>query len=382
MGRTSNGFPDDDHQQLQNGAVSDAATSRHPSLADHQSEDADDIDETDIRAVVAKDYSTRRLPAITDTHQSPVIVPGSGVSMGRPFIKRREHPLTLRVTVLTLMICILVTGIFTISPLAADGAASGVTAFQTLAGSLSRNGQPSYFYYTTVEGDSAESIARKFHVQLGGIYKLNNLYAGEEISIGIAYKIPEDPNYGKGYTPRTIPSLSAANFGNKRFGPNWWNSMAGINIPSDSPCAPDGGNNPLGYQLTAPNWNARWVRGFIVYGTWVYHTGADLAAPRGNPIHAAQQGQVIWAGYDATNGLGWSVKIDHCHHLSTVYGHMDKLLVKTGQYVVQGQPIGLEGSTGNSTGPHLHFMVEWNNMWLDPTLYFASTYTITHYVSP
>jgi murein DD-endopeptidase MepM/ murein hydrolase activator NlpD len=61
---------------------------------------------------------------------------------------------------------------------------------------------------------------------------------------------------------------------------------------------------------------------------------------------------------------------------------MDKLLVSVGQYVTQGQPIGLEGSTGNSTGPHLHYMVEWNNLWLDPMLYYASKYTISHYVAP
>ncbi len=219
-------------------------------------------------------------------------------------------------------------------------------------------------------------------MQVGGIYEMNNLYAGEEITMGVAYKIPDDPNYGKGFTPAELPSIAASNYGNTRFGPNWWDSIAGVNIPSESPCAPNGGANKLAYQLTSPNWNSYWVRGYIVYGTWVYHTGVDMAAQEGNPIHAAQQGQVIWAAYDSTNGLGWSVKIDHCNHLSTVYGHMDKLLVKVGEYVTQGEPIGLEGSTGASTGPHLHFMVEWNNMWLDPMPFFASKYTITHYVAP
>lgn len=376
MGWTSNGFPDNENQQLWDGNVADAATSH---LSANKAED-DSVDSS-VRAVVAQDYSTRHLPALTDVDKKPVIVRGSGVSMGKPFIKRRERPLTLRIAVLTLMICILVTGIFAITPLGFGDANAG-TAFQALASSMIWNRQPSYFYYTTVQGDTPEGIARKFHVQVGGIYQMNDLYAGEEFAIGTAYKIPNDANYGKGYTPPTIPSLMAAHFGSARFGPNWWDSNAGVNIPGESPCAPDGGSNPLAYKLTSPDWNAYWVRGYIVYGTWVYHTGVDLAAPRGNPIHAAQQGQVIWAGYDATNGLGWSVKIDHCHHLSTVYGHMDKLLVSVGDYVIQGQPIGLEGSTGNSTGPHLHFMVEWNNMWLDPMLYYASKYTISHYVSP
>lgn len=365
MSWTSNGFPEDDERQFWEGAA-----------------DAPENPNASVQAIVAQDFSTRRLPALSDTQQAPVIVRGSGVAMGMPFLKRRERPLTLRVAVLTLITCILVTGIFTISPLGGNQVGVG-TAFQALASSMVLNHRPGYFLYTTVQNDTPEAVAKKFHVQPGGIYELNGMYAGEEFSIGVAYKIPNDPNYGKGYVPPSIPSMTAAHFGSSRFGPNWWNSNAGTNIPSESPCAPNGGaNNPLGYKLTSPNWNSYWVRGFIVYGTWVYHTGVDLAANWGNLIHAAQQGQVIWAGYDSTNGLGFSVKIDHCNHVSTVYGHMAKLLVTVGQYVTQGQPIGWEGSTGNSTGPHLHYMVEWNNLWVDPMLYYTSKYTISHYVSP
>lgn len=378
MGWTSNGFPDNDDQQYWNGGAADAPNIQPPS-----GKWADDAVDTSVRAIVAQDYSTRRLPAISDTSKTPVIVKGSGVVMGKPFVKRRERPLTLRIAVMTLMACILVTGIFAVSPLGQQGQATAGNAFQALSSSMVGSRQSGYFLYTTVQNDTPEGVAKKFHVQVGGIYQLNDLYAGEEFSIGVAYKIPSDPNYGKDYTPPSIPSMLSAHFGSKRFGPNWWNSVAGVSIPGESPCAPNAGrNNPLGFKLTSPNWNAYWVRGYIVYGTWVYHTGVDLAAPRGNPIRAAQTGQVIWAGYDATNGLGWSVKVDHCNGLSTVYGHMDKLLVSTGDYVTQGQPVGLEGSTGNSTGPHLHYMVEWNNMWLDPMLFYTSRYTISHYVAP
>lgn len=370
MSWTSNG---NDNQQFWDEDAADAANDQLPVGG----KDGD----APIQAVVAKDFSTRRLPAISDTQKAPVIVRGSGVPMGKPIIKRRERPLTLRIAVLTLMACIIVTGIFAVYPLS-TGQASGENVFQALAGSMIWNKQPKFFYYTTIQGDTPEGISKKFDVQVGGFYELNDLYAGEEISIGVAYKIADDPNYGKGYVPPAIPALQSAHYGNTRFGPNWWDSIAGVDIPSESLCGPNGGSDPLAYKLTSPNWNSAWVRGYIVYGTWVYHTGVDLAAARGNPIHAAQQGQVIWAGYDSTNGLGWSVKIDHCNHLSTVYGHMDKLLVSVGQYVTQGQPIGLEGSTGNSTGPHLHFMVEWNNLWLDPMLYYASKYTISHYVAP
>ena len=393
MGWTTRGFPDNDDQQRWNGAAADAGNDQL-SLSDLN--DFNDFDDTDdplagaaapaepdpgatVQAIVAQDFSTRRLPAISDTRKAPVIVRGSGVAMGAPIIKRRERPLTLRVAVLTLMACILVTGIFAFSPLGNDQANAGST-FQALASSMVWNRDPRYFLYTAQTNDTADTIARKFKVQVGGIFKLNNLYAGEEVSIGVAYKIPEDPNYGKGYAPPTIPSLAPAHFGSARFGPNWWNSNAGAGIPAESPCAPNGGQNPLGYKLTSPNWNSYWVRGYIVYGTWVYHTGVDLAAPRGNPIHAAQAGQVIWAGWDV-GGLGFSVKINHCNHVSTVYGHMDVLLVKAGDTVLQGDEIGLEGSTGWSTGPHLHFMVEWDNQPVDPMSYYGyNNYAITHNV--
>lgn len=100
------------------------------------------------------------------------------------------------------------------------------------------------------------------------------------------------------------------------------------------------------------------------------HSGIDLAAPYGTPITAADSGQVIWAGWD-WSGLGWAVKINHGHYIATIYGHMDHYVVKIGQNVTQGQVIGYEGTSGASTGPHLHFMVMVNNIWVDPTLYVA-----------
>jgi len=103
-------------------------------------------------------------------------------------------------------------------------------------------------------------------------------------------------------------------------------------------------------------------------GCWKPHTGIDLAAPYGTPIMAADRGQVIWVGWD-WSGLGWAVKINHGNYIATIYGHMDHFIVKAGQSVTRGQIIGYEGSTGASTGPHLHFMVLLHNVWVDPQLY-------------
>ena len=103
-------------------------------------------------------------------------------------------------------------------------------------------------------------------------------------------------------------------------------------------------------------------------GCWKPHTGIDLAAPYGTPVTAADNGQVIWVGWD-WSGLGWAVKINHGDYIATIYGHLDHFIVKVGQNVTVGQVIGYEGSTGASTGPHLHFMILVHNVWVDPTLY-------------
>lgn len=103
-------------------------------------------------------------------------------------------------------------------------------------------------------------------------------------------------------------------------------------------------------------------------GCWKPHTGIDLAAPYGTPVMAADSGQVLWTGWDIS-GLGWAVKINHGHSIATVYGHLARFIVNVGQNVTKGQVIGYEGSTGASTGPHVHFMVVVNNIWVDPTLY-------------
>ena len=312
-----------------------------------------------------------RLPALAQDETGPVIIAGDGVSMGEPFIKRRERPLTMRLTIIGLIACIMVTGMFAVTPLGAS-ASTSISSFQAISGSIILQKTPAFFWYTAVWGDTPESIAKKFGVQVGGIYQMNNLLAGQEISIGIAYKIPQDPSYGKDYRPLSFVPTGGS--GSTTFGNSPWTSIAGDPAPGDEVlCGPDGNGNPMGYSLRSPNWNSYWVRGF----TW-FHNGVDMAAARGNPIHAAQSGQVIWAGWDV-GGLGWSVKINHCHHVSTVYGHMDKLLVKVGDTVLQGDEIGLEGSTGWSTGPHLHYMVEWNNEPVDPMAYYGyNNYTITH----
>jgi murein DD-endopeptidase MepM/ murein hydrolase activator NlpD len=99
-----------------------------------------------------------------------------------------------------------------------------------------------------------------------------------------------------------------------------------------------------------------------------FHTGIDLVEPFGSPVYAADDGIVALVG-SSSNGYGNYVVIAHSGGLDTLYGHLSTALVKAGQSVTQGQPIGLEGSTGNSTGPHVHFELRINQKPINPAPY-------------
>jgi murein DD-endopeptidase MepM/ murein hydrolase activator NlpD len=97
------------------------------------------------------------------------------------------------------------------------------------------------------------------------------------------------------------------------------------------------------------------------------HEGIDIGASYGSPIHAAAAGTVIYCGWES--GYGNFVVIDHGGNLATAYGHQSSIAVTCGQHVEQGQTIGYVGSTGHSTGPHLHFEVRVNGSAVDPMGY-------------
>jgi murein DD-endopeptidase MepM/ murein hydrolase activator NlpD len=97
------------------------------------------------------------------------------------------------------------------------------------------------------------------------------------------------------------------------------------------------------------------------------HEGIDIAVPSGTPVHAAASGTVIYAAW--MTGYGNLVVLDHGNGLATAYAHNSSLLVSVGQHVSQGQTISLSGSTGHSTGPHVHFEVRVNGVAVDPLGY-------------
>lgn len=105
-----------------------------------------------------------------------------------------------------------------------------------------------------------------------------------------------------------------------------------------------------------------------IYKVEKFHSGVDLAAPYGTAIYAAYSGIVAGAGYNSS--MGNYVMINHGDGLYTVYMHASSLNVKEGDTVTTGQTIALVGSTGNSTGNHLHFSVRLNGEYVDPNNYY------------
>lgn len=111
-----------------------------------------------------------------------------------------------------------------------------------------------------------------------------------------------------------------------------------------------------------------------VHGGHKHHRGLDIAAPRGTPIEAAASGTVVFSGW--RRGYGNTVTIEHADGRRTRYAHADELLVSRGDVVEAGQTIAKVGSTGRSTGPHLHFEVFEGDVRVDPLRALAKGLTL------
>jgi murein DD-endopeptidase MepM/ murein hydrolase activator NlpD len=118
------------------------------------------------------------------------------------------------------------------------------------------------------------------------------------------------------------------------------------------------------YPVNAPVTSPFGKRESPTEGASSFHQGIDFGAEVGTPILASQSGLVEISG--VMGGFGNVVVIQHENGIKTIYGHCSELKVRTGQKVSQGDVIALVGSTGISTGPHLHFGVKKNGQWINP----------------
>ncbi len=124
------------------------------------------------------------------------------------------------------------------------------------------------------------------------------------------------------------------------------------------------GSGALMWPVSGPITSPFGWRMHPIHHRMILHEGMDIAANTGTPIKAADAGRVIVAGWEG--GYGNYINIDHGGGVSTGYGHCSAIYVSVGQDVKKGQVIGAVGSTGNSTGPHLHFEVRINGQPVDP----------------
>lgn len=190
--------------------------------------------------------------------------------------------------------------------------------------------------YEIKKGDNLNSIAKKYQANLDKILAYNNLNNASEIKVGDLIFIPE------GIKPtQVVSSYKQPTVSNK--------PQSGSNVYSDKEVAP-ASDLSMNTKFLWPVLSHRITQ----YYSW-RHTGLDIGDKTGNPIYAADDGKVERSGW--STGYGYNVVINHGGGLQTLYGHASQLLVKDGESVSRGQVIALVGSTGWSTGPHLHFEV-------------------------
>ncbi len=251
--------------------------------------------------------------------------------------------------------------------------------------------------YVVQEGDTVSRLARKFHVNPNTIIKNNDrkklkadrMKPGTRLTIlpvdGIAHPI------GKGETIAELaqrykqpldqivevndldnPDMIVEN--QKLIIPNAaelrlrpvakpaTRNASGRKLPPGAPVRYSQTGKRLSWPsagIVTSNFGWRWFR---------MHTGMDVAAPVGTAIRAVKEGRVIYSGW--MGGYGYAVDIDHGNGLTTRYAHCSELHVQTGQLVYRGQVLAAMGSTGHSTGPHLHFEVRLNGEAVNPRSYF------------
>lgn len=237
--------------------------------------------------------------------------------------------------------------------------------------------------YEVQSGDTVKSIALKFGISENTVRWQNDL-TGDKIKVGqnleilpvtgVSHKVQKgDTVYSiaKKYDadPQSIVDFPFNTFSNDEtfelaigqtvMVPDGEKPTGATSTPRPKQSTPDAGTVVASGQFVWP------TKGIITQKFSWYHPGVDIANPGLPPVLAADSGKVVAAGWDNT-GYGNMVLIDHGNGYRTRYGHMSHLYVIIGQTVGRGSPIGQMGSTGHSTGPHLHFEIYQNGTRVNP----------------
>jgi len=189
-------------------------------------------------------------------------------------------------------------------------------------------------YHTVKEGDTLESIAKKYKVEVEAITSCpyNNLQPPDfPIEAGMKLIVPGGE---KPWVPKVVTSYT---------GP-----------------IPEGARGTGLFQWP--------TLGYMTQGYWYGHRAIDIGVPVGTAVHAADGGFVSFAGWTDV-GYGYLIVIDHANGFATYYAHLSNFYVIAGQKVERGQVIGSTGNTGWSTGPHLHFEIRYMGVPQNPRAY-------------
>ncbi|MBN1537902.1 MAG: peptidoglycan DD-metalloendopeptidase family protein [Anaerolineales bacterium] len=204
-------------------------------------------------------------------------------------------------------------------------------------------------YYQMVEGDTIENIAAQFNVDPQNVIS----YAGNQFELTNPVKNSGDwvmfPGGQREFRQWLIPDIPRGKAGVLK------------SVYGSGACE---GNYEGAYGTGSFVWPAgNHVLSGNDYASW--HLGIDIGAGEGAGIFAADSGVIVFSGW-ATGGYGNMVMVDHGNGYQTLYAHLSKSAVSCGQSVSQGQTIGYGGSTGNSTGAHLHFEVRYQGGFINP----------------
>ena len=258
-------------------------------------------------------------------------------------------------------------------------------------------------YHTVVSGDSIWALSQKYNVEIDSILYANyDVLQDKSDNLLVDMVIAIPPSDGILHTWRSTDTISSVA---SRYGANIQDILlfVGNNLDLANPVIEPGtqimvpgGNRelvPISYAAVTRDAEGRLVsgwngpgaclldfvgvqgNGFFIWPSAVHyltgnnyhagHPGIDIGAGMGSQLFAADNGTVVYAGW-MDGGYGNFVVIDHGNGYTTLYEHLDKVHVSCGENVLQGQGIGLAGTTGNSTGAHLHFEIRYLNSPVNP----------------
>lgn len=251
--------------------------------------------------------------------------------------------------------------------------------------------RPEIMYYTVKAGDTVLGIANKFGLQPETLMWSNSFIEQnpDRLSIGDSLRIlPVDGVIHVIARGDTLSSIADDyDTAMQAIVDYAANRIAGLDdtLPIGKEIVVPGGSKPFvatyvgastAYSVARPpgamagSGNFSWpTAGYISQGYWGGHPAVDVAGWLGAPVTAADGGYVVLAGGGWNSGYGNYVIVDHGNGFTTLYAHLNSIFVSPGETVSKGQQVGTMGNTGNSTGPHLHFEIRYNDVPYNPSNY-------------